>query len=69
MKNKEKYYKALVENNGALNEIDLGEKMGLDSETVSRIISQLMSEYKIEYVQNNASNYRKRRASHRGKNR
>lgn len=30
MKNKDSYYKALIENNGQLNEIDLGEKLGLN---------------------------------------
>ena len=29
MENKERYYKELIKNDGRLNEIDLGEKIGL----------------------------------------
>ncbi len=57
MENKEKYYKALIENNGRLNEIDLGEKIGLDENETREIIVQLLSEHKIEYVENRACNY------------
>ncbi|TYR35830.1 hypothetical protein FXV77_12200 [Sphingobacterium phlebotomi] len=58
MENKERYHSALVENDSQLNEIDLGEKMGLSEEETTRIIAQLLSEYKIEYVENRACNYR-----------
>jgi len=57
MTNKETYYKALIEDKGRLNEIDLGEKIGLDEEETRQIIVQLLSEYKIEYVENRACNY------------
>lgn len=57
MENKEKYYKALVENNGQLNEIDLGEKIGLDENETREIIAQLLSEHKIEYEENRVCNY------------
>lgn len=57
MMNKEIYYKALVENNGRINEIDLGEIIGLDEEETREIIVQLLSEYKIEYVENRVCNY------------
>ncbi len=58
MENKDRYFKALVENKGQLNEIDLGENIGLDEEETREIIAQLLSEHKIEYVENGSSNYR-----------
>lgn len=58
MENKERYYKALIKNDGQLNEIDLGEKIYLDENETREIISQLLSEHKIEYVENRACNYR-----------
>jgi len=54
MENKERYYKALIKNDGQLNEIDLGEKLYLDENETREIISQLLSEHKIEYVENRA---------------
>lgn len=57
MKNKEKYYKALIDDNGKLNEIDLGNKIGLTQRETHEIITQLLSEYKIEYIENRACNY------------
>ena len=58
MENKERYYKALIKNDGQLNEIDLGEKLYLNENETREIISQLLSEHKIEYVENRACNYR-----------
>tara|TARA_R110002050_G_scaffold111752_1_gene225544 strand:+ start:3970 stop:4173 length:204 start_codon:yes stop_codon:yes gene_type:complete len=58
MEIKEVYFKALIENNGQLNEIDLGEKLGLDEEETRVIIVQLLSEHRIEYVENRSCNYR-----------
>ena len=57
MKNKDDYYKALKEDNGQLNEIDLGEKLGLDEDATRQVITQLLSEHKIEYFENGACNY------------
>lgn len=57
MKNKDNYYKALKQDNGQLNEIDLGEKFGLDEDTTRQIITQLLSEHKIEYVENRVCSY------------
>jgi len=57
MKNKEKYYNALIENNGRLNEIDLGEKLGFDEKETREIIVRLLSEHKIDYIKNKACNY------------
>ncbi|VFA41411.1 hypothetical protein [Chryseobacterium indologenes] len=57
MENKEKYYKALIDNEGQLNEIDLGEKIGLNENETNEIIAQLLSEYKIEYTENRGCNY------------
>lgn len=57
MENKEKYYKALIENDGQLNEIDLGEKIGFDEEETRQIIVRLLSEHKIEYLENRNCNY------------
>ncbi len=57
MKNKDSYYKALIENNGQLNEIDLGEKLGLNENETSHIIGQLLAEYKIDYKAYKNCNY------------
>jgi len=57
MENKDRYYTALIENDGQLNEIDLGEKFGLDENETRKIIVQLLSEHKIEYKENRACNY------------
>lgn len=58
MENENRYFKALVENNGQLNEIDLGAKFGLEEEETREIIIQLLSEHKIEYAENRSCNYR-----------
>ncbi len=58
MEIKEVYYKAFIENNAQLNEIDLGEKFGLSEDETREIIVQLLSEHKIEYVENRSCNYR-----------
>ncbi len=57
MENKNIYLKAFIENNGQLNEIDLGEKIGFNDNETRQIIVQLLSEHKIEYVENRACNY------------
>lgn len=57
MENKDRYLKALIENNGKLNETDLGEKIGLDEDETQEVIVQLLSEYKIEYLENRNCNY------------
>ncbi|MEP2281526.1 hypothetical protein [Maribacter sp.] len=49
MKNKDRYFKALEENQGQLNEIDLGEKIQIDENETREIIAQLLFEYKIRY--------------------
>lgn len=58
MENKEIYFKELIKNNGQLNEIDLGEELGLNEGETRRIIIELLSEHKIEYVENRSCNYR-----------
>jgi len=57
MKNKAHYFKALIENKGRINEIDLGEKIGLDEEETRRIIVDLLSEHKIKHKENGVCNY------------
>lgn len=57
MENKDRYYNALIKNNGQLNEIDLGEKFGLDENETREIIVQLLAEHKIEYKEDRACNY------------
>lgn len=57
MENKDIYFKALIENNGHLNEIDLGEKINLNETETREIISQLLFEFKIEYIENRSCNY------------
>ncbi len=65
MENKERYYKALIEDNGQLNEIDLGEKLGFDENETREILVRLLSEHKIEYMENRACNYRLMKISKR----
>ncbi|WP_109829756.1 hypothetical protein [Reichenbachiella versicolor] len=55
---KDKYLDLLKKNDGQLNEIELGESIGLDEDEMQEIISMLLFEYKIEYVQHRACNYR-----------
>jgi len=54
---KDRYYHALLKNNGGCNEIELGEKMGLDEDETRRILAQLLSEYKIEHIENGYCEY------------
>ena len=58
MENKERFYNAFKEYNGTINEIDLGEKIGLTDNETMEIIAQLLAEYKIEYGRNRLCNYR-----------
>lgn len=57
MENKDRYYHALIENNGQLNEIDLGEKFGLDENETREIIIQLLSEHKIKFKKYSTCHY------------
>lgn len=57
MENKEKYYQALVENKGLLNEIDLGESIGITEDVTREIIVQLLVEHRIKHEENRACNY------------
>lgn len=68
MENKEKYYKELIENDGLLNEIDLGERMGLTEDETLEIITHLLSEYKIEYIRNRGCNYIPKKRAKRKQN-
>lgn len=65
MENKERYYKALKENKGHLNEIDLGEKFGLDENETREIIAQLLAEHKIEFTGNESCQYSIKKTSKR----
>ncbi|MDR0229143.1 MAG: hypothetical protein LBI72_08790 [Flavobacteriaceae bacterium] len=58
MENKEKYFRALIENQGRLNESDLGQAIGLNDNETFEIIAQLLSEYRIEHINNNVCCYR-----------
>lgn len=44
MENKTRYYQAFLENRGQLNEIEVGEEIGLDEDETRKIIVQLLSE-------------------------
>ena len=57
MENKNRYLKALIDHNGKLNEIDLGEKIRLNEDETREVIVQLLSEHKIEYAENRSCNY------------
>ncbi len=65
MIDKEKYFKALLNDNGRLNEIELGESLNIDEESTRKIISMLLAEHKIEYIANGACNYRKISKKHK----
>ena len=68
MENKERYYLTLSKNSGRLNEIDLGETLGFSDDETMKVISQLLSEHKIEYFENGKCNYRTMKG-YRGQNR
>lgn len=57
MVNKERYFQALKANNGNLNEMDLGETIGLDEPETRRILTQLLAEYRIFFVPHGACEY------------
>ena len=57
MKNKDRYFKALIENKNQLNEIDLGEKIQLDEDETREVITQLLSEHRIRYEKNSICKY------------
>ena len=58
MENKDRYFDALSKGNGSMNEIDIGEKLGLDDVETHAIIAQLLSEHKIDFTVHGACNYR-----------
>ena len=58
MENKDRYLKALIENRGQLNEIDLGEKIQLEEEETREIIAQLLSEHRVIYQENGYCAYK-----------
>ncbi len=57
MENKEKFYQALRKNKGRLDEIDLGERIGLDEQETRELIGQLLSEYRISYTAHSTCKY------------
>lgn len=59
---KDRYYEALLKNNGRCNEIELGEQLGLDEGEVRSILAQLLSEYRIEHLDNGYCEYSQMRA-------
>lgn len=67
MQSKNLYFILLKEDDGRLNEIDLGEKIGLNKNDTNRIISQLLMEHKIKYERNRACNYKILRKNHLNK--
>ena len=58
MENKDRFCAVLKEDNGTLNEIDLGERIGLTEYETMEIIAELLAEYKIEYERNRLCDYR-----------
>jgi hypothetical protein len=55
---KEKFLQAMKFDNGRHNEIELGKSLGLDEDSTMKIISKLLSEFKIDYVANRSCNYK-----------
>ena len=57
---KEKYFLALKNNNGQLDEITLGESIGFTSDKTTKIIDELVNEGKIEFQSFGLCSYRVR---------
>ena len=57
---KEKYFLALKNNNGQLDEIALGESIGFTSDKTTQIIEELVNEGKIEFQSFGLCSYRVR---------
>lgn len=57
MYTKEVYYQLLVGNKGRLNELALGEQLGLDETQTRQILAQLLAEFKIRYEEEGACAY------------
>ena len=57
MTDKLKYYEALKLDNGRLDEIELGKKLGIDKARTRELIAILLSEYKIMHAVNGCCNY------------
>lgn len=55
---KEKYFLELKNNNGQLDEIALGESIGLTSDNTNQIIEELVNEGKIEFQSFGLCSYR-----------
>ncbi|ADQ80721.1 hypothetical protein Palpr_2589 [Paludibacter propionicigenes WB4] len=58
MNDKELLLQAFKANQGKMDEITLGEQLGLSETETQRIISQLLSEHKIEFEQFGLCNYK-----------
>jgi hypothetical protein len=58
MNEKEKYLQAMRMNRGRLDDISLGETLGLDEDTTRRIISNLLGEFRISYESFGACEYK-----------
>lgn len=57
MEYKDQYFRALKASNGRINALELGEQMGLNEDETRAVLAQLLSEHKIEYVENSICNY------------
>lgn len=58
MSDKDKYFNAFKQNQGKIDEITLGENFGFDENTTQKIISELLSEYKIIFENQVNCNYK-----------
>jgi hypothetical protein len=61
MNPKDKYIDALKNNKGKFDEITLGKTIGLDENSTRKIISELLSEFRIEFEEYGLCNYRIRK--------
>ena len=57
MNDKEKYLQAMKDNKGKFDEIMLGESLGFDEDKTMKTISQLLSEFRIDYKPERHCNY------------
>lgn len=65
MRDKENFLDVLIKSNGHHNILDLGAQIGLDENATMEIVTQLLAEFKIEYIVNGICDYSLMRSQNR----
>jgi len=55
---KNNFLQSILIDNGRHSEIELGERLGLNEDETTKLISRLLDEHKIEFTVNGACNYK-----------